>query len=149
MAYSALEPLSAGLFAKLNVASLKTGITGLTVTVKDHVPQPLPVSASTALVLYVLREKDISGLGSGPSVKQIQLRLHVFSMAETMKQAQQIMAVAIGLLQFVEPTATGWQIPAIGRPNDVIPIETSEINGVICRELVSIWDDFFACENAA
>jgi hypothetical protein len=66
-----------------------------------------------------------------------------------MEEAQLIMTTAIGLLQHVSPTATGWQIPAIGRPNEVIPIENSEINGVIVRELVSIWDDFFACENAA
>ena len=144
MAYSALDPLSDGLFTKLNVASLRT-VGSATVVIVDAVKQP----AVFPFLLYVLSEKDISGLGSGPSVKQIQLRLHVFSQEKTMKQAQQIMTVAVGLLQHVSPTATGWQIPMIGRPDDVIPIETSEINGIVCRELVSIWDDFFACENAA
>lgn len=144
MAYSALDPLSDGVFAKLNVAALKTGL-GITVTIKDFVPQPNPFP----FLLYVLREKDISGLGNGPSVKQIQLRLHVFSQFQGMQQAKEIMTVAISLLQFQTPAATGWQIPAVGRPSDVIEFGESEINGVVCRELVSIWDDFFACEAAA
>jgi hypothetical protein len=149
MAYSALSPLSAGVFAKLNVTSLKgaypgTGA-GCTGGVKDYVPQ----APTYPFLWYELSENDISGLGNGPSVKQIQLRLHVFSQFLGMAEAQRIMAAAIGLLQFVEPTATGWQVPAIGRPDDVIPIEFSEINGIVVRELVSIWDDFFACENAA
>lgn len=144
MAYSALDPLSDGLFAKLNVTSLKTGL-GVTVAIVDAVKQP----AVFPFLLYVLKEKDISGLGSGPSVKQMQLRLHVFSQAMTMKEAHRIMAVAIGLLQFVSPTATGWQIPAVGRPSDVVELGDSMINGIACRELVSIWDDFFACEEAA
>lgn len=144
MPHSALIPTSEGLFAKLNVASLKSGL-GITVAIKDYVPQPAPFP----FVLYVLSEKDISGLGNGPSVKQMQLRLHVFSQTIGMKQAQLIMTEAIRLLQFESPIATGWQIPAIGRPNDVIPVETSEINGEVVRELVSIWDDFFSCEVAA
>lgn len=141
MPNSALVPLSAGLYAKLNVPSLKTGL-GFTVALGDYVPQPLP----ERFLLYALTEKDISGFGDDRSVKKMQLRLHAFSKAQTMQEAQKIMTEAIRLLQFTEPTATGWLIPAIGRVNDVIPIENSEINGVVVRELVSIWDDVYADE---
>ena len=148
MAYSSLDPLSDGIFAKLNVVALKGAYPSVGAgcnSVGDFVPQPL----TFPFLLYSMKEKDISGLGSGPSVKQIELRLHVFSTFQGMKEAKRIMTAAIGLLQFVSPSATGWQIPAIGRPNDVVEIGNSEINGIVCRELVSIWDDFFACENAA
>jgi len=149
MAYSALSPLSAGIFSKLNTTALKgaypgTGA-GLIGGVKDYVPQ----SPVYPFAFYELFENDISGLGNGLSVKRVQLRIHIFSQALGMAENQRIMAAAIGLLIFQEPTATGWQIPAIGRPNDVIPIEFSELNGVVVRELVSVWDDIFACEAAA
>lgn len=141
MATSALRPVSDAIFARLNVPSLKTGL-GITVAIKDFVPQPAPFP----FVLYSMAERDISGLGTERAVKSMPLRLHVFSQAQNMGEAQRIMAVAVGLLQFAAPTATGWLIPAIGRPNDVIPVENSEINGVVCRELVSIWDHVYADE---
>jgi hypothetical protein len=138
---SALNPVADAIFATLNVASLKSGL-GLTVEVKDHVPQPAPFP----FVLYELTERDISGLGDGTGTKQTDMRLRVYSQAQGMFEAYTIMTEAIRLLQFAEPTAVGWTIVKIGRPSDVIPISASEINGVACRELVSIWECIFADE---
>jgi len=149
MPSSALGPVSVGLFTLLNVASLKgaypgTGA-GCVGGVKDYVPQA-PVYP---FLFFEVSERDLSSLGDGPSVKRIQVRLHVFSQYLGAAEAQRITAEAIRLVQFAEPTATGWTIPKVGRPDDVVMIELSELNGVICRELVTIWEDFFACEVAA
>ena len=149
MPHSALSPVSAGLFARLNVTSLKgaypaTGA-GCIGGVKDYVPQ----APTYPFLWYELSETDISGLGSGPDTKQLQLRLHVFSQALGMAEAQRIMAAAIALLKFQQPVAAGWAMPPIERPDNVVPLEFSEINGVVVRELVSIWDGLFADEVAA
>jgi hypothetical protein len=145
--YSALGPVSAGIFAALNVTSLKgtvaSGAAGCLGGVHDYIPQ----APTYPFLFYKLSEKDISGIGSGPNTKQLQLRLSVFSQYPGDSEMQRIMNVAIGLLQFAEPTATGWTMPKIERPSDVISIEFSEINGVIVRELVSIWDGIFADES--
>jgi hypothetical protein len=148
MPNSALSPVSAGIYAKLNVASLKSAVptgAGCLGGVRDYIPQPM----TFPFMFYELAERDISGLGQGPSVKQIDLRLHVFSQYAGAIEAQRIMTEAIRLLQFSEPTATGWQVPVVGRPDDVVFIEFSELNGVVVRELVAIWSDFFAVENSA
>lgn len=146
MGSTSLPAVSPAIFGRLNVASLtdavSSGGAGCTGGVKDFIPQPPPFP----FLFYELFERDISGLGDGQSVKQVQLRLRVFSQFLGASEAQRIMAEAIRLLQFQAPTATGWLIPKIGRPNEVIPIEFTEINGVVCRELVSIWDDLFADE---
>jgi len=149
MAYSALSPVSAAIFGKLNVSSLKgvypgTGA-GCLGGIKEYIPQP----NTYPMIFYELSESDQSGLGQGLSVKKIQLRLHAFSTALGQAENQRIMNQAIALLQFQEPTATGWRVPPIGRPNEVIPIEFAELNGVIVRELVAIFDDIHAGELAA
>lgn len=147
--YSSLSPISAAIFARLNVQSLKgsypaTGA-GCVGGVRDYVPQP----ATFPMLFFEVSESDLGGLGTGPTVKRVQLRLHVFSQYLGASENQRIITEAIRLLQHVEPTVTGWQVPAIGRPNDLVPIELSELNGVAVRELVAIFDDIFAGENAA
>lgn len=148
MANCALQPVSQAIFARLNVASL-TGTYPSNAGCIGGVHEFVPQAPAYPFLLIELFERDLSGLGSGPSLKQLQLRLHVFSQYLGMAEAQRIMTAAIGLVQFHEPTLTGWNMPRIGRPNDVVPIEASIINGVACRELVSIWDELFADEVAA
>lgn len=147
MATTSLAAVAPAIFARLNVASLTAAVptgAGCIGGVKDYVPQ----GVQFPFLLYELFERDISGLGAEHAVKQVQLRLHVYSQFKGEAESQRIMNEAIRLLQFTEPTVTGWQVPKIGRPQDVIPIAVSEINGEVCRELVSIWDSLFAAEAA-
>lgn len=144
---SPAHPVAEGIFGLLNVASLKapppTGA-GCLGGVRDYVPQP----AVFPFLFYELFLRDVSGLGAGASTKQVQLRLHVFSKFPGGVEERRIMAEAIRLLQFQEFTVNGWRVPAIGRPNDEVSIDSSEINGEICRELVTIWDSVFVDEVA-
>lgn len=145
---SALQPVSVAIFGRLNVASLKgaypaTGA-GCVGGVFDNVPQP----ATFPCLFYEVSARDLGGLGQGPDVTQIELRLHVFSTWNGMAEAQRIMREAIRLLKYTEPTVAGYVMPMIGRPLDEIPLPFEEVNGVKVRELVTIWD-LFADEVAA
>lgn len=148
MAHSASGPVSAAIFGRLNVASLKGSYpsvgAGCIGGVHDAVPQP----ATFPLLFYEVSVRDIGGLGQGPDVSQCELRLHVFSTYVGMSEAQRIMREAIRLLKYQAPTATGYTIVEIGRPMDEVPLPFELINNVAVRELVTIWD-LFACEVAA
>lgn len=141
MPNSALQPVSIAVFGLLNVASLKaaqpTGA-GCVGGVTDNPPQ----GGTFPVLWYEVSERDRSGLGSGDEVKEVELRLHVFSTWMGAAEAQRIMAEAIRLVKHQEPAATAWRVIKIGRPKDVVLLPNEEINGVKVRELVSIWDVF-------
>jgi hypothetical protein len=141
MPNSALGPVSVAIYTRLNVASLKAAVptgAGCVGGVFDNVPQ----GAVFPNLFYEVSAKDIGGLGQGPDVTQIELRLHVFSTYNGMAEAQRIMREAIRLLKYTEPTVVGYRMPMIGRPLDEVPLPFEEINGVKVRELVTIWDLF-------
>ena len=139
---SAIGPVSAAIFARLNVASLKAAVptgAGCLGGVTDNPPQT-PV---WPFLWYELSESDLSGLGDGPATSELQLRLHVFSQYQGAVEEQRIMREAIRLLKFTEPTVVGYQVPKINRPHDPgIQLPFEELNGVKCREFVSIWTVF-------
>jgi len=137
---SALGPVSAAIFAILNVASLKAAYptgAGCVGGVTDN-----PTGTTYPLLWYEVRGTDISGLGQGPDTTEIELRLHVFSTWNGMLEAQRIMREAIRLLKYSMPTVAGYTMPMIGRPTDEIPLPFEELNGVKVRELVTIWTLF-------
>jgi hypothetical protein len=141
---SCLQPVSVGIFARLNVASLKgaypaTGA-GCTGGVFDRVPQ----GATFPNLFYEVSGRDLGGLGQGPDVTQIELRLHVFSTYGGMAEAQRIMREAIRLLKYAEPTIAGYVMPPINRPSDEIALPFEVVNGVAVVELVTMWDLFAA-----
>lgn len=138
---SAMQPVAEAIFAKLNVASLKaappTGA-GLTGGVTDN-----PTGTVYPMLWYeLLRGEDLTGLGRGPDLTQIELRLHVFSTWNGMIEARRIMREAIRLLKYTTPAVTGYTLVEIGRPTDEIALPFEELNGVKVRELVTIWDLF-------
>lgn len=140
MASSALQPVSAAIFALLNVASLKAAYptgSGCVGGVTDN-----PTGTTFPFLWYEVKGTDIGGLGRGPDLTQIELRLHVFSTWNGMLEAQRIMREAIRLLKYTTPMVSGYTMPEIGRPHDEIPLPFEEINGVKVRELVTIWDLF-------
>lgn len=137
---SALQPVAEAVFARLNVASLKaaqpTGA-GCVGGVTDN-----PTGTVYPMLWYELRGEDLTGLGRGPDLTQIELRLHVFSTWNGMIEARRIMREAIRLLKYQTPTVTGYTLVEIGRPHDEIALPFEELNGVKVRELVTIWDLF-------
>lgn len=137
---SALGPVSAAVFAILNVASLKAAFptgAGCVGGVTDN-----PTGTTYPLLWYEVQGHDISGLGQGPDLTEIELRLHVFSTWNGMLEAQRIMREAIRLLKYSLPTVAGYMMPMVGRPLDEIPLPFEELNGVKVRELVTIWTLF-------
>lgn len=138
---SPLGPVSAAIVARLKVASL-TGAypavgAGCTGGVTDN-----PQGGVFPFLWYELSAHDLSGLGQGLDVLQLELRLHVFSTWNGMLEAQRIMREAIRLLKYQEPTVSGYRLVPIGRPLDEIPLPFEELNGVKVRELVTVWDVF-------
>ncbi len=131
--YSALDPVSAAIYSTLNVSALTTLAPG---GVGDDIAQ----LTSRPSLLYEVQERNLGGLGQKPGTgrtMEIDIRLHVFSEAQGFIEAQQIMAVAIGLLRDA-PAVTGYGSWAIFH-DDTIPLADEEIAGVKVKELVSIW----------
>ncbi len=143
MADSSVQAVSAAIFGRLNVASLKgayptTGV-GCVGGVTDA---PGSQGLTFPLLWYEVASHDIGGLGQGPDLAQLELRLHVFSTYSGMSEAQRVMDEAIRLLKYTTPTAAGYRMVQIGRPTDEIPLPFEVLNGVAVRELVTIWDLF-------
>jgi len=139
---SCLQPVSVAIFSRLNVTALKgaypaTGA-GCVGGVFDSVPQ----SVTYPCLFYEVSARDIGGLGQGPDVHQVELRLHVFSTYAGMQECQRIMRTAIDLLKYTEPTVAGYRMVPIGRPQDEVPLPFESLNAVLVRELVTVWDLF-------
>ncbi len=145
---SALGPVSVGIFGLLNVSALTAAYptgAGCVGGVSDNPPRGGGVYPR---LWYEVTKRDLSGLGESTEVSEIELRLHVFSQWQGMKEAQRIMAKAIELLTYQTPTVAGYQMPKAGRPFSEVPLPFEEINGVPVIELVSMWN-LFAAEVAA
>lgn len=143
----ATQPVAEAIFARLNVASLKAAVptgAGCTGGVTEN-----PVQGGTYPFLwYELDARDIGGLGQGPDLWELTLRLHVFSTWNGFLEARRIMREAIRLLKYTSPIVAGYRMPTIGRPEQEIALPFEELNGVKVRELVTEWT-LFADEIAA
>jgi hypothetical protein len=131
--YSALSPVSAGVYTVLNVAALTALAPG---GVCDDVAQ----STSYPFVLYEVSEKALGGFGTKPGLKtlpEIGLRVHVFSTFQGWSEAQGVLSVAIGLLAD-PPTVTGYSSWAIFH-DETIALADQEIAGVKVKELVGLF----------
>ncbi len=145
---SPLQPVAAALFKRLNVASLKAVYPGPGAGCLGGVTDNPAQNPTFPFLWYEITGHDDGGLGQGPDVVRIDLRLHVFSTYPGMAEAQRVMREAIRLLKYSEPLADGYEIPMIGRPLDEIAEPFSTLNGVSVRELVTVWE-LYACEVAA
>ncbi len=131
--YSALSSVSAGIFAALNVA-------GLTALAPGGVGDDIGQNTGYPYVLYEVSERAMGGLGTKPGVGQlpeIDLRVHVFSQYEGMKEAQAVMDKVMQLLAD-PPSVTGYSSWAIFH-DETINLGDQIVNGVKVRELVGLF----------
>jgi hypothetical protein len=131
--YSALSPVSAGVFTALNVAALTALAPG---GVCDDVAQ----STGYPFVLFAVNEKALGGFGTKPglgTLPEIDLRVHVFSTFQGWSDAQAVMGKAIELLKD-PPTVTGYGSWAIFH-DQTIALADQEIAGVKVKELVALF----------
>jgi hypothetical protein len=129
--YSALSPVSVGIFAVLNVAGLTALATG---GVCDDVAQ----NTGYPFVLYEVHERAIGGFGTKPGTKQlaeIDLMVHVFSQFQGMSEAQSVMDKVIELLKDA-PAVTGYSSWAIFH-DETLNLGDQDVGGVKVKELVA------------
>jgi hypothetical protein len=132
--YSALSPVSAGVYTVLNVAALTTLAPG---GVGDDIAQ----GTGYPFVLYEVHERALGGFGTKPGLSQlpeIDLRVHVFSTYQGWSEAQAVMSQVIALLTANPPTVTGYGSWAIFH-DETIALADQVIAGVKVKELVAIF----------
>ena len=138
---SALQPVAEAVVGRLNVASLTAAAPGGAGCVGGVTEDPAQ-GGRLPFLWYEVSGRDISGLGQGADLTEIDLRLHVFSAFHGMSEARRIMREAIRLVKFSQPVVAGYQMPPIGRPHEETPLPFEELNGVKVRELVASFTVF-------
>lgn len=130
--FSALSPVSVGIYTALNVAAVTTLALG---GVGDDIAQ----GTGYPFVLFEVHEKPMGGFGTKPGVSgqlpQIDLLLHVFSKWAGLKEAQAVMDAAIGALA-TPPAVIGYASWAIFH-DDTIDLGDQLVGGVKVKELVA------------
>lgn len=129
--YSALSPVSAAVYAALNVSAMTSLVTGI----YDDVPQ----GVTFPFVLIEVRGDDISGMGDSRDFEEIELRVHAFSAYEGMKQAQQVIAKAKELLRNRALTISGYAQAGKVFYDKTVPLTDEMVNGVKCKEIVAFF----------
>jgi hypothetical protein len=137
-----LVDVADAVFKVLNVPSL-TAPPPIGAGGKRVVDQPVITEGAQSFpfVWYELAaERMAGGLGAGPWLLEVDLRVHVFSTAPGMQEAQAIVQEAIRLLRAAETAGTlpvaGWA--SYYAPHDAtITLPFELLNGVPVRELVA------------
>lgn len=139
MPHSSLPDLADAVFRALNVPSLTApdpfgaGCTGGVTDqpVKNLTPDDFP------FVWYELAaERNMSGLGPGPWLFEVDVRIHTFSTADGMQEGQQINQEVIRLLRTTRLDAAGWSTwYQVHDATFSLPFEL--LNAVAVRELVT------------
>lgn len=123
--------MSVAVAGVLNVSSLTTLATG---GIYDDLPQ----GTSFPCVWYEVNERDVRGLGTG-ALPEVELRVHVFSQYEGMKEAQAIASQAITLLKDQALTVTGWTHCGHVFYDETVAFHNEHIQGVRVREMVAVF----------
>lgn len=129
--YSALSPVSAGIYAALNVAGLLALATG---GVSDDIAQ----GTGYPFVLFEVHETASGGFGTKPGtgqLPQIDLLVHVFSQFQGMSQAQAVMGKVLELLKD-PPAVTGYSSWAIFH-DETLNLGDQNVGGVKVKELLA------------
>lgn len=128
---SALSPVAAAVYARLNVAELKALAPG---GVHDTLPQ---ISDYPVLLVDVEELQQLAGFGApaGLGLPEVRVRLTAYDQAQQMKRVQQVIGKAMELL-LTPPTVDGYASWAIFW-DDVTAIRESMIAGVKVQELVA------------
>lgn len=129
MAYLALSPVSAAVYAKLNVA-------GMTALVGSRIYDDVPRAAVFPFVWIEVRERDVRGFGTG-AIPEVELWVHAFSTYQGMKEAQSICQKAVELLRDQALTISGYTQAGLVFYDDTTPLQDQAIEGVKVQELVS------------
>jgi hypothetical protein len=133
MAYAALSPVSAAIFATLNVA-------GLTALVGSRLYDNLPPNPTFPCVLFTVRDRRIGSMGAasgGPD--EIELRVYVYSASESTKDAQTITQKVRELLRDKALTVTGYTQGGRVVWESTLEPTPEEITGVRVLEQVSLF----------
>jgi hypothetical protein len=129
--YSALSPVSAAIYAALNVAGMLALAPG---GVGDDIAQ----GTGYPFVLYEVSETPMHGYGTKPGTGrtlEMAIRLYVFSQYDGLSQAQAVMAKAIQLLADA-PAVAGYGSWAIFH-DETIPVGSELIAGVRVNEIAA------------
>jgi len=135
--YLALSPVSAAIYAALNVAGLTALATG---GIYDDVPQG---TSFPQVVFTVSENQQLGGFGTYPGTSgrlpEIALRVYVFTKSDElnrgMKPAQVVMSKVIELLR-TPPAVSGFSSWAIFW-DDVNPVGDELVAGVKVKELTA------------
>lgn len=132
-AFCSLSPMSAAVYAALNVGALTALAPG---GVWDEIPQ----GTVFPCVLIELQEvQQLGGFGTAPghqAVVELELRIHVFSQYAGMKQAQTVMAKVMELLAPGSLNPTGYKSHGPFH-QDTVPLPDEVVAGVRVNELVA------------
>jgi len=132
MASLSLQPVSAGIYTLLNVAALTALATG---GISDDTAQ----QTMFPFVWYEVAESaDVRGFGTG-GLPEIDLRVHVFSTYEGMRETQLIGQQVIALLKDQIVTVSGYTHCGHIFYDRTVPLPDEMLNGVKCHELVSFF----------
>jgi len=129
--YSALSPVSDGIYTVLNVAALLALATG---GVGDDIAQ----KTGYPFVLYEVHETAAGGFGTKPGTGQlpeIDLIVHVFSQYAGLSEAQSVMDKVLQLLA-TAPAVTGYSSWAIFH-DETINLGDQIVAGLKVKELVA------------
>lgn len=136
--YSALSPVSAGVYAALNVAAVTALATG---GVGDDIGQRVTAADGSfaTFVLYEVSEKPVMHMGSqagrSGQLPELDLLVHVFTQFDGMSSAQAVMNAVIGAL-VTPPTVSGYSSWAIFH-DETIPLGDQLVAGLKVKELVA------------
>lgn len=130
--YSALSPVSVGVYTALNVAAVTNLATG---GVGDDIAQ----GTGYPFVLFEVHERPIGGFGTKPGtvgqLPVVDLLVHVFSQFQGLSEAQGVMNQVIGALT-TAPTVSGYSSWAIFH-DETINLGDQTVAGVKVKELVA------------
>lgn len=130
--YSALSPVSAGVYTVLNVAALTALAPG---GVGDDIAQ----GTGYPFVLVEVHAKAAGGFGTKPGsgqLSEVDLLVHVFSQFDGLSEAQTVMDKVIQLLTAAAPAVTGYSSWAIFW-DETVNLGDQIVAGLKVKELVA------------
>lgn len=128
MAYLALSPVSAAVYAKLNVA-------GMNALVGTRISDSPPRAATFPYLWFEVKEQNLHMMGQN-SVPNVNIWIHAFSTYSGEKEAQEICDKARELLEYKTLTMTGFTQAGDLLCDDTLPLQDQAIEGVKVQELV-------------
>lgn len=131
MTYLSLDPVSAAIYARLNVSGLTALIDGKTIVISDDPAQ----GTRFPFIWYEVQEDQARGFGTR-NLPRCELRVHIYSDYEGMLEAQRIAQKVIELLGDHALTVSGYDMCDRIFYERTVPLPDEELNGVKVHELV-------------